>query len=353
LTYARALNRSGTLLEAIALMRDLHRQWSRAEVHERALRMAQLFLAAGVTTIRTHVDVNEIIGLAGVEALLLVKERLRGLLDLQLVTLNTRLSGSMGRRSIEYFREAMRLGCDAVGGAPALDADPREHIDRVFSLAQEFDAPIDLHMDESDNPADFYLPYLAEKTIAEGYQGRVVAGHCCSLAAVDRDQARRAIERVREAGITVVSLPSANLYLQGRGDTGLIRRGITSVCELLAAGVPVACGSDNVQDPFNPFGRGDLLLVANLFAHAAHLGSPAEQAMALRAITTVPAAAVGYATYGLCVGAPADLVVLDVTEPAGLLALVPPRRAVIKAGTVVATTRTDPWVAPPGPLHPH
>jgi cytosine deaminase len=297
------------------------------------------------------VDVNDAIGLRGAEALLLAKERLRGLVDLQLVTLNTRLSGAEGQRGIDRFREAMCMGFDAVGGAPALDADPWEQIDRVFAVAQEFNAPIDLHVDESDNPADFCLPYLAEKTIAEGYQGRVVAGHCCSLAPVDRDQARRAIDLVREAGITVVSLPSANMYLQGRDDSGCIRRGITSVRELLQAGVPVACGSDNVQDPFNPFGRGDLLLVANLFAHAAHLGSPSEQACVLRAITAVPAAAVGYATYGLCVGAPADFVVFDTNDPAGLLPLVPPRRYVVKAGKVVATTRIDQWVASPGPLH--
>jgi cytosine deaminase len=131
------------------------------------------------------------------------------------------------------------------------------------------------------------------------------------------------------------------MYLQGRRDGGLVRRGLTPVKSLLAAGVPVCCGSDNVQDPFNPFGRGDQLLVANLFAHAAHLGRAHEQSAAIDAITSVPATALGLQRYGLSEGAFADLVVLDTTEPDALLANVPARRYVIRRGTIVAETRTE------------
>lgn len=341
LTIALARNKSGTLIEACDLIGKLQREFTREAVRKRALRTARLFLAAGVTAIRSHVDVTENINLVAVDALLDVREELRGLIDIQLVALSSSLTGSKNARGRALIREALRMGVDVVGGAPCLDEDPRAHIDFVFSLAQQFNLPVDLHVDESDDPDDFCLPYLAEKTIAENYQHRVVAGHCCSLSAVDRVTARRTIDRVLEAGIAVVTLPSANMYLQGRGDNGMVRRGITRVRELIDAGVPVSCGSDNIQDPFNPFGRGDLLLVANLLAHAAQLGSPGEQAIALEAVTTVPAMAMGLAQYGLRIGAAADLVVLDTLDPDTILATVPPRRYVIKQGRVVAETRTE------------
>jgi cytosine deaminase len=128
-----------------------------------------------------------------------------------------------------------------------------------------------------------------------------------------------------------------------------VRRGITRVRDLLEAGVPVCCGSDNIQDPFNPFGRGDLLLVANLLAHAAHLGSPTEQAAVLESITLAPAAALGLPDYGLAPGCAADLVVLDSLDPQTVLATVPARRYVIKGGAVVAETRTMHWVQTQSP----
>lgn len=346
-TVELALNRSGTLYEAVELMGTLQTEFTVASVHERALRAARLFVAAGVTTLRTHVDIGPSLNLVAVEALLAVRQQMQGMLDLQLVTLCSRLAEPGDGRQRWLIEEALCMGVDAVGGAPMLDTDHRAHIDWVFGLAERYDRPIDFHVDESDDPGDFCLPYLAEKTGAAGYAGRVMAGHCCSLSAVDDARARDAIERVREAGISVVTLPSANMYLQGRGDLGLVRRGLTRVRALIDAGVTLCCGSDNVQDPFNPFGRPDPLHVANLLAHAAHLGSPREQEMALRAITAAPAAALGVPGYGIGVGCVADLVVLDTTEPRTLLATLPPRRYVIKRGRVVAQTRTVVELTPP------
>lgn len=338
LTIAEVENQSGTLYEALTCIEHVHRAATRETIMERALRAARLFVAAGTTTLRTHVDITPSIGLTSAEALLAVRESLRGFLDVQLVALSCHLTGPDGPRMRTLMEEAMRLGFDAIGGAPVLDHNPQEHIDFVFDLAQRYDRPVDLHIDESDAPGDFCLPYLADKTRATAYGGRVMAGHCCSLAAVDEATAHATIDRVRAAGISIVTLPSANLYLQGRGDLGRVRRGITRVREFREAGVPVCCGSDNVQDPFNPFGRGDLLLVANLFAHVGHLGSPAEQAYAIDAITHTPACALGLRDYGIQPGYAADLVVLDTHQPRAILAEVPARRLVIKRGSIVAET---------------
>lgn len=340
LTYSQGLNQSGTLREAIARMHVIQSSDTVETIFQRALATARLFLAHGTTTIRTHVDVTQFSSLRGVEALLRLREELDGLIRIQLVALTHPILGEAGATNRELVEEALRLGVDLVGGAPALEENPQAAIDTVFALADRYDRDIDLHIDESDDPCDFCLPYLAKKTIAEGRQGRVVAGHCCSLTAVDNLEAERVIELVREAGIAVVTLPSANMYLQGRKDHGPIRRGVTRVRQLLEAGIPLACGSDNIRDPFNPFGRGDLLLVANLLAHAAHLGSPSEQATAIGTITAAAAHALGLSSYGIAPGAVADLVVLDTTDPAGALAAVPPRRYVIAGGRLAAETET-------------
>jgi cytosine/creatinine deaminase len=350
LTLSQARNNSGTLLEAIEVMGALQQGFTRQAVLERAREMAHKFVAAGTTALRTHVDVKPGLGVAGVEALLELRDELRPILDLQLVVLATTITGARGAATRELVKAALAMGVDVVGGCPIIDGDPTAHIDAVFELAERYGVPIDLHVDESDSAADFCLPYLAERTKVLGYQGRVIAGHCCSLAAVGHNDARRTIEAVREAGITIVTLPSANMYLQGRGDTGMVRRGLTRVRELMAAGVPVCCGSDNVQDPFNPFGRGDPLQIANLFAHLAHLGSPVEQAQAIDAITSVPAAALGISDYGLHAGAWADLVVLETTSPSTLLAEVPVRRYVFKRGSIVAETRVEQMVMSTAPL---
>jgi len=352
LTYGLALNRSGTLAEAIDRIHEIQTHDTVESVYRRALLTARRYLAFGAVTVRTHVDVTPYVALRAVEALLRVRAELRGVMQIQLVALAHPLAGEAGRARRELVEEALRMGVDLIGGAPGLTDNPADDIDTIFALAAKYDRGVDLHVDESDRPIDFCLPQVARKTITEGFQGRVMAGHCCSLVAVDDARAAEAIALVREAKITVVTLPSANMYLQGRQDHGPVRRGVTRVRQLMGAGIPVACGSDNVRDPFNPFGRCDPLLVANLLAHVAHLGSPDEQAEAIQCITSTPARALGLANHGLAPGCRADLVVLDSTDPDSLLAEVPPRRYVIAGGRVVAETRTSQWMAGAGYLDP-
>lgn len=340
-------NSSGTLAEAIARYEELRPTLTREGFVERALRTLRLCLAAGTTRVRTHVNVyptGDGSGLMPVEAALETRARARDAMDVQIVLLP---AGNLAhdRGLYEACEEALRLGADAVGGAPALDPDPDAAIAAAFKLAQRFDRPVDLHVDESDDPSVRTLSAVAAVTLQTGYRGRVTAGHCCSLAAMDDDTAARIIERVAEARITVVTLPSCNLYLQGRYDRQPIRRGLTRVKELAAAGVNVAAASDNIRDPFNPFGRGDLLHIADLLAHAVQLGSPAEQRFARDAIGANPRAVFEDADPGpwrggmLRVGDRADVVVCDVSSAADLIAAQPPHRLVLYGGRVVARTR--------------
>lgn len=340
LTRDRIPNRSGTLAEAIQRNQELSRQATQDDIYARAHQVALWALRCGTTTIRTHVNVEPIVELRGLHALFELREQVRNLLDIQIVALPHRLLGPTGRRGRELLAAALEEGADAVGGAPLVDDDQRAFVDEVFRIALRYGKPIDLHIDESESPRNFVLGYLAERTIQEGYEGQVVAGHCCSLAAVDEITAAHAIEQVARARISVATLPATNLYLQGRHDPQPVRRGLTRVKELIAAGVNVFCGSDNIKDIFNPFGQPDLLLMAHILGYAAQMGAWDEQEYLLDSVTTRPAAALGMVSR-LSVGASADLVVLEAQRYYDVLSDLPARCMVIKRGHVVVVGKIE------------
>jgi cytosine deaminase len=169
-----------------------------------------------------------------------------------------------------------------------------------------------MHVDETDDGGVRTLEMVADEALRRSYTGRVVAGHVCSLAAAPHDYAERVIDKCLRAGISIAANPVTNLVLQGRQDRGLVRRGVTRVGELRAAGVNVLFGQDCVKDGFYPFGRGSMLEVALISAHATHLTSRSDLAFALRAVTEAPAIAWRLTDYGLAVGARADLQLLPV-----------------------------------------
>jgi cytosine deaminase len=331
-------NKEGTLIGAIREMAKVKQKASVEDFYQRAEACLQKFISNGATTVRTHVDVDSSSELRGMEALVRLREAYRDKVWLQLVAFASGASGPLGEpQNKDRLTAAVDMGSDVVGGAPTLAEDPEEHINVAFELALERDLPIDMHIDESDNPDDRALELLAEKTMAEGYEGRVVAGHCCSLAAMDDAAAGRIIEKVAKARISVITMPFCNLYLQGRHDAQPIRRGLTRVKELEAAGVNVYCASDNVQDPFGPFGRADTLEAAWLTGLTAQL-NPSLMTKILDMVTVRPARAVGLGeTYGVATGCAADLVVMAAESVETVVIERPERVLVFKGGRIVST----------------
>jgi cytosine deaminase len=228
--------------------------------------------------------------------------------------------------------QALDAGADVVGGAPALAAQPLATIDMLFDLAVRRSRRLDLHVDESLDSEDRLLAHVALCAKRFGMAGRVVVGHCCSLSAMPPAMAAPLVEAVAEAGIGVVTLPASNLFLQGRGAPRLPPRGLTRVSDLLAAGVEVACAWDNIQDPFNPTGTGDLLEVCRWLFLAAHL--PWDAASSLYAMAaTVPAALMGLGDeFGVREGAWADLLILDAVDPTDAIMSGPLERTVLFHG---------------------
>ncbi|MEZ4834137.1 MAG: amidohydrolase family protein [Caldilineaceae bacterium] len=340
--YLGAVNHSGTLLEAIDVWRQEKLARGSKDVLSAARRALEQAMLNGVTALRTHVDTEVTGDLVTVEALLSLREEMRGQIDLQLVALGLI---TFSDECADTMRTALEMGVDYVGGAPALTPDPIADLDALFALSERSGKPIDLHIDETEDPAMLTLAALAERTIAHGLQGQIAAGHCCSLAFVDEPTAARVINAVAAAQIHIVTLPLCNLVLMGRGHRP-VPRGVTRVKELLTAGVTVSAASDNVQDPFNPFGSHDLLHIAQLTAATAHMTGADELAQCLDMVTSHPAQLFGHRGR-IEPGAIADLTVLDTTEPLQAITAPPLRLATFKRGKLVVKTEvTRRWEQP-------
>jgi cytosine deaminase len=297
---------------------------------------------AGTTTIRSHVDVDTIGGLRPLEGVVRARAEHADLCDIQLVAFPQEgIERDPG--TDELMRAAMRAGADVVGGMPHWESDrdsSRRHIDFCFDLAEEHDAAVDMHIDETDDPASRTLELMVDAADARGWGPRTNAGHCCAMAAWEDDYAERVIRRLAETDVSIVTNPCTNLLLQGRDDSEPRRRGIPRVKELLAAGVRMGCGQDCVEDAFYPFGSADQLQVALILVHAAQLSEPPQIAQALAMPRAGAASIVGLSDYGVHPGARGDLVVLDAETPADALRMQAPRRWVLRSGRVVAETQT-------------
>ncbi len=339
LLASRAKNTAGDLLGAIAAMQDIAGTLTHQDIVTRAERALRIHLALGTTAVRTHVNVGGPVGFRPLEALIEVRERWRGLVDVQVVALvSVPLSGQPARD----LRQALKEGADVAGGAPHLDPEPDRAVAICLDAAAEAGVPLDLHTDETLNPAILTLATMADLVISTGFPHRVTASHCVSLGVQDAKTQQQVAEAVTAANIAVVALPQTNLYLQGRAHPAATPRGLTAVASLRAAGATVAAGGDNLRDPFHPVGRGDALEVAALMVTAGHL-RPDE---ALESVTRAPRTALGLPPVRLEPGDPADLVALPAADALDALGSATQQRTVWRAGRVVARTTVHTEISP-------
>ena len=331
------LNRSGTLLEGIALWGELKPDLTVEAVAERALAYCDMAVAQGLLAIRSHVDVCDP-RLLAVEALLDVKRRVAPYLDLQLVAFpQDGFYRSAGAE--QNLLRALDLGVDVVGGIPHFErtmADGAASVRRLCEIAVERGLRVDMHCDESDDPHSRHIETLAAETQRLGLAGRVAGSHLTSMHSMDNYYVSKLLPLMAEAGVAAIANPLINITLQGRHDTYPKRRGMTRVPELLAAGVDVAFGHDCVMDPWYSFGSGDMLEVAHMGIHVAQMTSQDAIRQAFEAVTTAPAKILGLEGYGIAPGCKADLVVLQAADPFEAIRLRAARLVVLRGGKVVA-----------------
>ncbi|MFC4779241.1 amidohydrolase family protein [Paenibacillus sp. GCM10023252] len=326
-SLGRVPNESGTLIEACVNYGAAAGSFTKQEIKARMMRAALQALSYGTTYLRTHLDFNTNpsirTAMNTIEAALEVRAELAPYLTMQLIPM---IGYGLSTEVLAAVEESLRMGVDGLGGAPHLSADPKQHMEFIFKLAAKHGCLVDLHSDENDRSDSRTVQYAAKLTLEYGMQGRVTADHLCSLASMSDAAAEAVIADMREAGLKAVSLPAVNLYLQGREDNYPVRRGVTRLKQLWEAGIVTAIASDNIHDPFHPFGRGDLLQIALISSYAAHMGGPADLRTLLRMVSTAPAEVMGLQGYGVAPGADARFVVVDAGSVEELFAMQPERR---------------------------
>ncbi len=306
------------------------------DVFQRVSEVMRLAVLNGTCAIRLFADVDEASGLNAIKGLLKIKDAFSPLMNVQVAAFPQ--DGVLNGATERLMREALLLGADIVGGIPWIERDEaarRAHIDLCFSLAKTFDKDLHFVCDDTTDPASRTLDYLARKTIQENYENRVAATQCTALAFYDDAYAAEVVRLVKQAGITVFSNAHVSLVTTEPGREPY-PRGLTRVRELLAAGVPVACAQDDIDNWYYPFGRNDMLEVAHYMAHVGGFAWEPEKVLPM--VTEVPARALGLRRYGLSVGDAANLVVLDASSWHQALQFQEVKKAVILRGRLVART---------------
>ena len=233
--------------------------------------------------------------------------------------------------------QALEEGAGAVGGAPYIDRDSHGQIARIFDLARRFDVDVDLHLDFGLDPAHLDLYEVCRQTEAMGWGGRVAIGHVTKLSALPPADFDAIGRRLAEAGVALTVLPVTDLYLTGRSHTHLVPRGVTAAHRLLTQGANCSLSTNNVLNPFTPFGDCSLIRVANLYATVAQAGTPDGMTDCFDMVTARSAKLLNLDDYGIAVGHSADLVVLDATSRADAVAEVVPTLMAYKAGRCTVT----------------
>ncbi|WP_368499253.1 amidohydrolase family protein [Herbiconiux sp. A18JL235] len=307
------------------------------DIADRARRQALAMLANGTTAIRCHVDILQ--GdqpLRGVQALVRVREELKGLLDLEL----TALAGPTVPS--EHVLAALDLGVDLVGGAPHLADDPDADLRRLLDIATDRGIGVDMHTDESLNGA-LTMRTLAAVVRDWPAERPVTAGHCVRLGTLERAELAEVIAEIVASDIGIVTLPITNLYLQGWEHPVATPRGLTAVRELLHAGARLAAGADNVRDPFNPVGRSDALETASLLVTAGHLTLDE----AYTAVSDGARSVLSLPTAGVAVGAKAELLAVRGDTLSQVIGEASGDRYVVHGGRLVAHSEVTRRIALP------
>ena len=328
----RVSNPAGDLMGAIRGLEAVRSTITHEDIVERATRALILMSQNGVTSVRTHADTTLSGGLSSVLALLEVKRDCAHFIDIQVaMLLEWPVTGTAGKEHQALARDAISAGIDVVGGCPHLDPDPQGAVEFLLNLAVEAGLPLDLHADENMRSDSSDLEHLADIAIRDNLSHQMNASHCVALSTKSEADIDRIAAKVSAAGITVTALPQTNLFLQERGISTNPARAITPIHRLQQAGVIVAAGADNLQDPFNLVGRGDPLEIGSLLMVSAHVTA----ATAIQMVSSHAHHVVHGVASCLAVGEPATFVATLAANLRESIAMGPPDRIVVHGGVVL------------------
>jgi len=309
----------GTLAEAVRETAAAKAKFTVEDVYARGQRTLERCIENGAMRMRTHVEVDPVVGMIGFEAVQQLARDYAWAMDMELCVFpQDGLINNPGTEAL--LVEGLKRGARAIGAAPYCDSDPRGQIDRIFAIAREFDVEIDMHLDLGDTLEGMQIEYVCRKAEAFGWGGRVAVGHATQMSLLPPDRFADIAAQLAQAGVAVTILPSTDLYLMGRNHDHAAPRGVVSAGPLRRAGVTCSISTNNVLNPFTPYGDGSLIRMANLYANVCQVSRPAELADCLDMITGGAARLMRLEDYGVAIGAPADLVALNASDPAEAVA---------------------------------
>lgn len=307
----------GGLSEAIGEVAGLKSDFSAEDVATRAARTLRKAVVNGTTRMRTHVEVDPRIGMRGFEGVQAAIRDWAWAIDVDICVFPQEgLINNPG--TDELLVAGLDAGAKAIGGAPYTDSDPNGQIDRIFELARTYDVDVDMHLDFGPDTSEMTIDHVCRRTDEYGWGGRVTVGHVTRFAQMPRAEFTTLTHRLRDAGVAVTVLPSTDLFLMHRehDENWSVPRGVTPLHLMAAEGVCCSLSTNNVLNPFTPFGDCSLIRMANLYANIAQIGDREGMAACLDMVSAGSARLMNLHDYGISVGGPADLVVIDAIDPA-------------------------------------
>jgi cytosine deaminase len=301
------------------------------DVRTRAERTLVEGILNGTTQMRTQVEVDPAIGMRGFDAVHSLIADFRWAIDIEICVFpQDGLTNYPG--TDELLVEALKRGAKVIGGAPRYDTDPASQIRRIFELAREYDVDIDLHLDVGDTPEGMLIHYVCELTEQYRRGGRVVVGHMAKLSLIPPGELAVLARRLADIGIAVTVLPATDLFVMGRDQDHNVRRGVADANFLVAHGVNCSLSTNNVLNPVTPYGDCSLIRMANLYANLLQITGSAQLRECFAMLTERSARLLNLPDYGLAVGNPADIVVIDAVTPEQAIAEIRQPLAVYKRG---------------------
>jgi cytosine deaminase len=299
----------GTLAEAVRETANAKRSFTEDDVYSRAARVVERAILSGTTRMRSFVEIDPRAGMRSFTALKRVRADYAFAVDIELCAF-AQEGLTNEPETLAMLDEALGNDADLLGGTPYTDPDPANHIRLIFDLAERHDVAVDFHLDFNLDPEHTDLPAVLAETIGRGYGGRVSIGHVTNLSAMAPADLAKIGARLGKAGIALTVLPATDLFLGGRAFDRLVPRGVAPAHLLAAEGVVTSLATNNVLNPFTPYGDASLLRMANLYANVAQLSRVGDLKLVFDMITSSAAALMG-AKYGLHKGSAADIVLLD------------------------------------------
>jgi cytosine deaminase len=309
----------GTVAEAVRETAAAKRGFTVEDVYARGRKTLERCISHGTMRMRTHVELDPGIGLTGLEAVEQLARDYAWAIDVELCVFPQEgMTNYPGTE--ELLIEGLRRGARTIGAVPYFDTDPRKQIDRIFEIARDFDAEIDMHLDLAETAQNMQIEYVCRKAEEFRRGGRVAVGHVTQMSLLPPERFDEIATRLASAGVAVTILPSTDLHLMGRSHDHAVPRGVVPAEPLRKAGVTCSISTNNVLNPFTPYGDGSLIRMANLYANVCHVSRPADLAGCLDMVTGSAARLMRLGDYGIKPGAPADLVCIDAANPTDAVA---------------------------------